>query len=59
MNEWMPSPYRSDFSSSTLVTHILSNLSSLKTFLLQLLIGEHPHFMASDLNSGAGRLSMS
>lgn len=52
-------PTHSDFSSSTLVTHILSNLSSLKTFLLQLLIGEHPHFMARDLNSGAGRLSTS
>lgn len=59
MNEWMPSPHRSNFSSSTLMTHILSNLSSLKTFLLQLPIGEHPHFMARDLNSGAGRLSAS
>lgn len=55
----MPSPHRSDFSSSTLVTHILSNLSSLKTFLLQLPIGEHPHFMARDLNSRASRLSIS
>lgn len=50
--------HKCHFSSSTHVTHILSNLSGLKTVLLQLQSGKHPHFVARNLHSGAGLLSM-
>lgn len=52
-------PHRKcDFSSSTHVTHVLSNFSGLKTVLLQLQSGKHPGFVARNLNSGAGLPSM-